>query len=68
MADSTFNRREDIRLWCLSVGAKRVYQSNAKLRTLYIRLGKFEEATGLKYPGPGKWGRDESLEGRDSAW
>ena len=57
MGDRYSAQKEDIRLWCEHVGAKRVYQCNVHLRTILSRLERFEQETGLSYPGIGNWGQ-----------
>lgn len=57
MGDRYVRQKEDIRQWCECVGAKRVYQSNVHMRTILDRLERFEQETGLSYPGIGNWGQ-----------
>ena len=61
MTDAWFARKEDIRKWCLAVGAKRVYQSNVSMRVMLRRLERFEAETGIAYPGKGNWNPPEGL-------
>lgn len=58
MGDRYVAQKEDIRMWCEHVGAKRVYQSNVHMRTIRTRLERFEQETGLSYPGIGNWQRE----------
>ena len=62
MRDPWRTRREDLRLWCKTVGAKRVYQSNVSMRVMLRRLERFEAETGIIYPGKGNWEPQEVQE------